>query len=111
MKTYGTTPHQWAERQGKTFKEKLKPTPEQERALEAVLWRCRVLYKTALERRLTWWRPGQSRSVSRFQQEAELQEVRAAFPEYAATHSTSCPCLVYVLSMSCRVCWLASIGP
>ena len=33
----------------KTFKEKLRPTPEQERAFDAVLWRCRDLYNTALE--------------------------------------------------------------
>jgi len=33
----------------KTYKEKLKPTPTQERALEAVLWRCRTLDTTALE--------------------------------------------------------------
>ena len=39
----------------KTFKYKLKPTPEQERALAEVLWRCRVLYNTALEQRRTWW--------------------------------------------------------
>jgi transposase len=33
----------------KTFKYKLKPTPEQERELERVLWQCRRLYNTALE--------------------------------------------------------------
>jgi hypothetical protein len=31
----------------KTFKEKLRPTPEQERALDAVVWRCRDLSNTA----------------------------------------------------------------
>jgi IS605 OrfB family transposase len=71
----------------KTFKEKLKPTPTQERALEAILWRCRTLYNVALEQRLTWWRRGQGVSASRFQQEAELKALRAAFPEYAAIHS------------------------
>ncbi|HEV8191440.1 MAG TPA: hypothetical protein VGP82_08130 [Ktedonobacterales bacterium] len=50
----------------KTYKETLRPTPSQER--ERVLWRCRV-------------------SVSRFQQEAELKDLRAEFPEYAAIHS------------------------
>jgi putative transposase len=53
----------------KTFKEKRRPTPAQERALEAVLWRCRELYNAALE------------------QEAELKDIRADFPEYAAVHS------------------------
>ena len=71
----------------KTFKYKLQPTPEQERQLEAVLWRCRTLYNCALEQRLTWWRRGQGVSVSRFQQEAELKDLREAFPEYAAIHS------------------------
>ena len=32
-------------------KYKRKPTSEQARQLEQVLWRCRVLYNTALEQR------------------------------------------------------------
>ncbi len=39
----------------KSYKYKLKPTPEQERALALVLWRCRTLYNTALEQRITAW--------------------------------------------------------
>jgi putative transposase len=70
----------------KTFKEKLRPTPDQEQALDGVLWRCRDLYNTALEQRITVY---QRRliSVSRFDQETELKVIRAAFPEYAAIHS------------------------
>ena len=45
----------------KTYKEKLRPTPSQERALDEVLWRCRTLYNAALEQRITWWRRGQGR--------------------------------------------------
>jgi putative transposase len=71
----------------KTYQEKLKPTPAQERELEAVLWHCRTLYNCALEQRISWWRRGQGISATRFQQEAELKEVRAAFPDYAAIHS------------------------
>jgi hypothetical protein len=37
----------------KTDKEKLRPTPAQERALEQVLWRCRTLDNTALEQRIS----------------------------------------------------------
>src|SRR5690242_1251980 len=70
----------------KTFKEKLRPTPAQERALDEVLWRCRTLYNTALEQRITAWQRCHT-SVSRFQQEAELKDIRAEFPEYAAIHS------------------------
>ncbi len=70
----------------KTYKEKLRPTPAQERALEEVLWRCRDLYNTALEQRITVWLRCHV-SVSRYEQEAELKAIRAAFPEYAAIHS------------------------
>jgi putative transposase len=70
----------------KTYKEKLRPTPTQECALEAVLWRCRVLYNTALEQRITAWQRCHI-SLTRYQQEAELKALRAEFPDYAAIHS------------------------
>jgi putative transposase len=70
----------------KTFKEKLRPTPVQERALEDVLWRCRELYNAALEQRTTAWQRRRA-SVSRYEQEAELKAIRAEFPVYAAIHS------------------------
>jgi putative transposase len=70
----------------KTYKEKLRPTPTQERALERVLWHCRTLYNTALEQRITLWRQ-RGISVGRYQQEAELTAIRAELPEYAALHS------------------------
>jgi putative transposase len=70
----------------KTFQYKLQPTPEQERELERVLWRCRTLYNTAWEQRSTLYRQ-RGLSLSRYQQEAELAALRAAFPEYAVSHS------------------------
>src|SRR5215471_15323912 len=76
------------EQQGlrKTYQDKLKPAPEQERALERVLWLCRRLYNTALEQRKTAYeRCGVS--LSRYGQEAELKDIRAELPEYAAIHS------------------------
>src|SRR5262249_6476252 len=75
-----------AETVRKTYKEQLRPTPQQERELERVLWRCRTLYNTALEQRITLWKQ-RAVSLSRYQQEAELKEVRAWLPEYAAIHS------------------------
>jgi len=69
----------------KTFKYKLKPTPEQEQRLETVVWRCRVLYNTALEQRVTAWQRCHV-SLSRYQQEAELKAMRAEFPDDAAIH-------------------------
>jgi putative transposase len=70
----------------KTYKEKLRPTPAQEAALDAVLWRCRTLYNTALEQRISLYRQ-RGITHSRYAQEAELKDIRAAFPEYAAIHS------------------------
>ena len=51
-----------------------------------MLWRCRDLYNTALEQRISAWQRVRV-SVSRFQQEAELKAIRAEFPEYEAIHS------------------------
>jgi putative transposase len=70
----------------KTYKEKLRPTSAQERALEQVLWSCRALYNTALEQRITAWQRCHV-SLTRYQQEAELKDIRAEFPDYAAIHS------------------------
>jgi putative transposase len=70
----------------KTYKYKLTPTPEQDRALGRVLGLCCWLYNTALEQRITAWQRRRA-SVSPFQQEAELKDVRAEMPEYAAIHS------------------------
>ena len=70
----------------KAYKEKLRPTPVQERALDEVLWRCRRLYNVALEQRKTAWDRFHV-SVKRYDQEAELAAIRVEFPEYAAIHS------------------------
>ncbi len=70
----------------KTSKEKLRPTPAQERAWEEVLGRCRTLYHVALEQRITAWQRCHV-SVSRYEQEAELKAIRAEMPAYAALHS------------------------
>jgi putative transposase len=71
----------------KTFKYKLKPLPEQERALEGVLWCCRVLYNVALEQRKTWWQHGQGKGATYYQQKAELPDLKAACPEYAEVNA------------------------
>jgi putative transposase len=70
----------------KTFKYKLKPTPEQEREIERMLMLCRSLYNVALDHRKTAYeRCGVS--LSRYAQEAELKDIRAEFSEYADLHS------------------------
>jgi putative transposase len=70
----------------KTFKYKLNPTPEQERELGHVLGLCRHLYNTAVEQRIIAYRRV-GVSVSRYRQEAELKDIRAEMPDYAAIHS------------------------
>ncbi len=69
----------------KSYTYKLKPTSEQERLLDETLWPCRMLYNTALEERITAYRRC-GVTLSRSQQEAELEDIRAAFPVYAAIH-------------------------
>jgi Helix-turn-helix domain len=70
----------------KTFKYKLMPTPAQEQALERVLSHCRTLCNTALGERKTAWERG-SVSISYYQQEAELPDVKAACPQYAEVNA------------------------
>jgi putative transposase len=70
----------------KTHKYKLKPTPEQERALDRTLRLCRQVYNAAIgERREAWQKCGVS--VSYFQQKAELPDIKAAMPEYSEVNS------------------------
>jgi putative transposase len=70
----------------KAYKYKLKPTPEQARQLEAVVWRCRMLYNTALEQRITAYRRC-GVTLTCYQQQGELPDLKAAFPEYGDIHS------------------------
>jgi putative transposase len=70
----------------KTYKYKLKPTSEQERAMAFVLRRCRELYNAALqERKEAWEKRGVS--VSEAMQSAQLPEVKELRPEYHDIHS------------------------
>jgi hypothetical protein len=80
----------------KTYKEKLTPTPTQERELERVLWHCRTLYNTALEQRITAWERCHA-SLTRYQQEAELKARRSVRSSRTTPPSTA---------TSCRMSWL-----
>ena len=71
----------------KTYKYRLKPTPEQERELERVLGVCRWLYNTALEQRKIWWQRGQGKGATYYQQAMELPDLKAAFPDYAEVNA------------------------
>jgi putative transposase len=70
----------------KTFKYKLKPTPQQEQAMALVLRRCRELYNAALqERRDAWHKCGVS--ITAAGQSAQLPAVKEVRPEYHDIHS------------------------
>ena len=70
----------------KTYKYKLKPTTEQERALDRTLMLCRHVYNAAIgERREAWQRCGVS--VGYYQQKAELPGIKAGLPEYSEVNS------------------------
>jgi putative transposase len=65
----------------KAFKYKMIPTPEQEKVLEIVLWRCRELYNAALEERKVAWEKRHV-SVNFTRQSAQLPAVKEMRPEY-----------------------------
>src|SRR5262247_3716171 len=70
----------------KAFKFKLNPTPDQERAMEFVLRRCRERYNAALEeRREAWQKRGMS--VTMASQSAQLPDIKEVRPEYRDIHS------------------------
>jgi putative transposase len=70
----------------KSFKCKLKPTPEQARLFGRTLMLCRHVYNAAIGERREAWRM-RSVSITFYQQKAELPDIKAAMPEYAEVHS------------------------
>jgi putative transposase len=70
----------------KTYKYKLKPTPEQTKLLERTLMLCRHIYNAAIGERREAWRM-RDVSVGYYQQKAELPGIKEAMPEYGEVHS------------------------
>jgi len=70
----------------KTYKYKIEPTATQEQHLGQWLGTCRFLYNCALEHRITAWKYHRV-TITRFQQEAELKDIRAEMPWIAEVHS------------------------
>jgi putative transposase len=70
----------------KTFKYRLKPTPDQERLLERTLMLCRHVYNAAVEERREAWRQS-GVSVTYYQQKAELPAIKEAMPEYGEVNA------------------------
>lgn len=69
----------------RVFRYRLYPTRAQDAALRETLWRLRELYNGALQERIAAYRQ-HGESLSAYAQMAELREVRAVRPEYAAIH-------------------------
>src|SRR5262245_60959569 len=70
----------------KTYKYKLKPTPEQERVLGRALMLCHHVYNAAIgERREAWRKRGLT--ITHFQQLAELPGIKGALPEYGEVNA------------------------
>jgi putative transposase len=67
----------------RTFKYPLLPNISQECTLDDWRQQCCTLYNAALEQRITWWR-SQQRTVTRFDQTAELTDLRAADSAWSA---------------------------
>lgn len=70
----------------KTFKFKLRPTPEQAAQFVATVRVCRELYNAALQERRDAWRMGHV-SVNYYEQKAELPEIRAYREDCAAINA------------------------
>ncbi|HEX6778277.1 MAG TPA: transposase [Ktedonobacterales bacterium] len=70
----------------KTFKYKLRPTPEQAAQFETTLRLCRELYNAALQERRDAWKMQQV-SVGYYQQKAQLPAIRQLRDDCAAIHS------------------------
>jgi putative transposase len=65
----------------KTYKYKLMPTPEQERRLATVVWRCRELYNAGLEERKAAWEKRRV-CVTFAMQSAQLPGIKEVRPDY-----------------------------
>jgi putative transposase len=70
----------------KTYKYKLKPTPQQERTLDRTIMLCRHVYNAAIgERREAWQKRGVT--VTYYQQQAELPGIKEVMPEYSQVNA------------------------
>jgi putative transposase len=70
----------------KTYNYNLMPTPDQERTLATVVWRCRELYNAGLEERKAAWETRRV-SVSFALQSAQLPAIKEVRPEYHDIHA------------------------
>jgi putative transposase len=70
----------------KAFKYKLNPTKVQANQLDHTLFLCRQLYNAALQERIEAYKK-YAVSITRFQQDRYLPQIKQALPEYTNIHS------------------------
>jgi putative transposase len=70
----------------KTYKYKLKPTPQQEQAMMFVVRRCRELSNAALQERNEAWEKRRV-SITEAMPSAQLPAIKAVRPDYRDLHS------------------------
>lgn len=85
----------------KTFKYKLIPTPEQDRALESVLWHCRERYNVGLEERKAAWEKCGT-SVNFATQSAQLPGIKEVRPEYRDINAQVLQDVLHRLHKTCQ---------
>jgi putative transposase len=84
----------------KTFTYKLVPTPEQERTLETVVWRCRELNNAGLQERTAAWEQC-GVSVTFAMQSAQLPAIKAVRPEYHEINAQVVQDVLHRLDKAC----------
>jgi putative transposase len=67
----------------RAFKYRLQPNASQEHVLNEWRLQCCAIYNAALEQRIAYWRKA-GQSITRYDQQAQLTELRAADPTFAA---------------------------
>lgn len=67
----------------RTFRYRLHPNSAQARVLDRWRLQCCSLYNAALEQRITYWKQAR-RSITRYDQQVQLTDLRAADPTFAA---------------------------
>ena len=90
----------------KTFKYQLMPTPEQERALERVVWRCRERSNVGLQaRKAAWDKCRICVFVTFAMQSAQLPGIKEVRPEYRALNAQVMQAVLHRLEQACHACF------
>jgi putative transposase len=96
--------HMAEQRVRKTYKYQLLPTPEQERTLATLVWRCRELYTAGLAERKAAWEKCDV-CVSFALQSAQLPAIEEVRPEYAEINAQVLQDVLHRLERAFAACF------